>query len=106
MPFDEWVKWALDYPGLSHDGYFVAMCGEDHVGLGEFTRKPDTDILQAGLSGVGRAFRRMGIALAIQVRAIAFARQSGYTCIETSTSITNMPMRNLYARLGFVRQPD
>ena len=106
MPVDEWVRWALDYPGLSHDGYFVAVCGEDYVGLGEFARKPDTDVLQAGLTGVKRAFRSKGIALAIQVRAIAFARQSGCSCIETSTSITNVPMRNLYAQLGFVRQPD
>ena len=29
MPFDEWVKWALDYPGLSHAAYSVAVCGED-----------------------------------------------------------------------------
>ena len=106
IPFEEWVNWSLLYPGASPDNYFVAVCGEDYVGLSEFARKPDTDIVQGGLVGVRREFRGRGIALALQVRAILYAHKIGCASIETSTSITNVPMRSLYERLGFVRQPD
>ena len=104
-PFDEWLDWDIEDPGMSPDGYFIAVCGQDYIALSEFARKPDTGILQAGLAGVRRAFRNKRIALALQVRAIAYARQIGCSCIETSTPITNVPMRALYAQLGFIRQP-
>jgi GNAT superfamily N-acetyltransferase len=64
------------------------------------------DSLRGGLVGVKRAFRRKGVALAMQVRAIAYARENGHPLIKTSTAVINIPMRSVYERLGFVRQPD
>jgi ribosomal protein S18 acetylase RimI-like enzyme len=106
MPFQEWAKWTLRDPSVPHDGYFVALCEGEYVGLAEFGVKPGTDVLQGGLVGVKRAFRRKGVALALHVRAIAYARAHNYARIVTSTAATNVAMRSLYKGLGFVRQPD
>ena len=106
MPFREWAKWTLKDPLVPHDGYLISVCGDEYVGLAEFGTTPGSDVLQGGLVGVKRAFRRKGVALAMHVRAIAYARAHGYARIATSTAAANVGMRALYERLGFVRQPD
>jgi RimJ/RimL family protein N-acetyltransferase len=106
MPFDDWARWTLEDPSVPHEGYTIATCGDAYVGIAEFGAKPGGDVLQGGLVGVRRSFRRKGVGLAMHVRAIAYARARGHTRIVTSTAVVNVGMRALYARLGFVRQPD
>jgi len=106
MPFGEWAKWTLRDPLVPHDGYYIAVCGDEYVGIAEFGTKPGSDVLQGGLVGVKRAFRRRGVALAMHVRALAYARAHGYARIVSSTAAVNVGMRSLYERLCFVRQPD
>lgn len=106
MDFEEWVEWTLKDPLVPHDGYFIAVHKDEYVGLSEFGKYRASDALQAGLVGVKRAYRRRGIALALQIKGIAYARANGHPLIKTSTSVTNRPMLRLYERLGFVPQPD
>jgi ribosomal protein S18 acetylase RimI-like enzyme len=106
MDFEEWVDWTLRDPLVPHDGYFIAVHKEEYVGLSEFGKYRASDALQAGLVGVKRAYRHRGIALALQLRGIAYARANGHPLIKTSTSVSNRPMLHLYERLGFVPQPD
>lgn len=106
MAFDEWAEWTLKDPQVVHEGYFIAVCGESYVGISEFGASGDGDVLWAGLVGVRRRFRGRGIARAMQIRAIDYARTFGHSVIKTSTSVTNRPMLALYGRLGFNAQPD
>jgi mycothiol synthase len=106
MDFEDWVEWTLKDPLVPHGGYFIAVHKEAYVGLSEFGKYRASDALQAGLVGVKRAYRRRGIALALQLKGIAYARANGHPLIKTSTSVTNRPMLRLYERLGFVPQPD
>jgi len=106
MDFEEWVDWTLKDPLVPHDGYFIAVHNDEYVGLSEFGKYRASHALQAGLVGVKRAYRRRGIALALQLKGIAYARANGHPLIKTSTSVTNRPMLRLYERLGFVPQPD
>jgi len=78
----------------------------EYIGISEFGINPADNTLQAGLVGVKKAFRQQGVALAMQIRAISFARSMEYGLIKTSTAIGNAPMRSLYEKLGFIRQPD
>jgi mycothiol synthase len=87
MEFKEWVKWTMNDPLVPHAGYFIATHGTAYV-------------------GVRRPYRGRGIALALQIRGIAYARENGHPLIKTSTSVTNQPMLSLYTRLGFAPQPD
>ena len=106
MDFDEWARWTTREPLVPHEGYFVAVHGDEYVGISEFGRIRGDDSLRGGLVGVKRAFRRKGVALAMQVRAVAYAREQGYALIKTSTAVVNHAMRSLYERLGYLRQPD
>lgn len=106
QPFDEWASWALGDPTLLHDAYCIAEHGDTYVGLSEWGVDPGSDALWGGLLGVRRAFRGQGIALALQLRAIAYAAAHGYLLVKTCTAIQNAPMQALFNKLGFGRDPE
>ena len=106
QPFEEWVKWGLKDPTILHDAYFVALRGDDYIGLRELGKDPDNDILQGGLLGVRRVERKHGIGLAMQLRGIAYAREHGYPVLKTCTAIQNAPMQALFNKLGYARDPE
>ena len=104
--FYEWVKWGLNDPTILHDAYFIAVCGDEYAGLGEWSKDPDNDVLQGGLLGVRRAYRKQGIGLALQLRGIAYGREHGHPVLKTCTAIHNVPMQALFNTLGFARDPE
>jgi len=106
MAFEEWAQWTLEDPLVAPEGYFVAVCGESFVGISEFGASADDDTLLAGLVGVKRGYRNRGIARAMQLRAISYARTQGHPLIKSSTSVTNLPMLAVYRRLGYEPRPD
>jgi mycothiol synthase len=101
--FDEWMSWGLQDPTILHDAYFVAVRGNEYVGLSEWGKDPDNDVLLGGLLGVRRA---CGIALAMTLAAIAYAQEHGYPVIKTCTAIQNLPMQALFNMLDFARDPE
>jgi mycothiol synthase len=104
--FDEWVKWSLHDPFILHDAYFVAVRADEYVGLSEWGKDPDNDVLQGGLLGVRQAYRKLGIGLAMQLHGIAYAREHGYPVLKTCTAVQNVPMQALFDKLGFARAPE
>ncbi len=104
--FAEWVKWGLNDPTILHDAYFIALCGDEYVGLRELGKDPDNNILLGGLLGVRRAYRQQGIGLAMQLRGIAYAREHGYPELKTCTAVHNLPMQALFNKLGYARDPE
>jgi mycothiol synthase len=104
--FDEWVKWGLRDATILHDAYAIALCGDEYVGLQEWARQPDGDAVLGGLLGVRRAYRRQGIALALEVRGILYAQVHGYPVLKTCTAAHNLPMQALFNKLGFARDPE
>jgi RimJ/RimL family protein N-acetyltransferase len=104
--FDEWLQWGLNDPTILHDAYFIALRGDEYVGLRELGKDPDNDVLQGGLLGMRRAYRQQGIGLAMQLRGIAYAREHGYPQLKTCTAIQNYPMQALFNKLGYARDPE
>jgi GNAT superfamily N-acetyltransferase len=104
--FEEWVKWGLNSPDILQDAYFIAVSGDDYVGLRELYKDPDDKILLGSLLGVRRAYRKQGIGLALQLRGIAYAKQHGYLELKTCTAVQNIPMQALFNKLGFARDPE
>ncbi len=92
-------------PWFDANAWALAKDGERWVGLSVLyivSGKPD--MLSSGLTGVIRPYRRQGIATALKLRNIAFARQYGAKTIET-TNEENNPMYLLNRWLGFQPRP-
>jgi mycothiol synthase len=104
--FDEWVKWSLNDPVILHDAYFIAVDGDEYIGLRELGKDSDNNVLLGGLLGVRRNHRKQGIALAMQLRGIAYARNHNFPELKTCTAIHNYPMQALYNKLGYDRGPE
>ena len=104
--FAEWLKWGLNDPTILPEAFFIAVRGEEYVGLRELGKDPDNDVLLGGLLGVRRAYRQQGIGLAMQLRGIAYARAHGYPQLKTCTAIQNYPMQALFNKLGYARDPE
>jgi mycothiol synthase len=61
------------------------------------------DFLSTGLTGVRRAFRRKGIALALKLRTLEYAGKTGAPRIRTDNESGNRAMLSINEMLGFQR---
>lgn len=96
---------TLNNPRLLPDAWFIATDGDHYVGLSVLWRNlVDQRLLNTGLTGVVRSHRRRGIATALKVHAIEFARRAGAEDIDTDNEENN-PMFQLNLQLGFQPQP-
>ncbi len=100
-----WQSALLKNPGLVRDAYLFAVKGGEYVGVTMLRSSQSDGDLTTGLTGVKRAYRRQGIALALKLKTIAWAKQNGYPRIKTWNEANNRGMLGINARLGFVRQP-
>ncbi len=105
VSFEEWVKGNLEGHNLLPDAYFIAMRAGDIVGVSNLWAGAERDVLYTGLTATRRDYRRMGIALALKLRAIEFARQRGMRELRTGNETRNRPMLSINEALGFVKQP-
>jgi RNA polymerase sigma factor (sigma-70 family) len=92
----------LERPYVLPDGYFIAKDGDRYVGL------TDVNLLDAvpggvtqGFTGVLRDYRRQGIATALKLRCIEYAREKGYRLIQALIRPVHAEMLALNEKLGF-----
>jgi GNAT superfamily N-acetyltransferase len=104
MDFETWSRVVLN-DEISLDGYFVAVLGDAYIGLKELGVDRSTHMLWAGLMGVLPEYRRRGIGMAMQARAIAYARAKGFPTLSSSTGAVNQAMQHIFTRLGYLRLP-
>ncbi len=100
QPFERWVTW-LTHPGFIPEAHFIAIVDGRFVGVTSLWRSlAEKDKLHTALTGVVRGLRRKGIATALKVRAVEFARDQEARVIRTENEENN-PMYDLNVRLGF-----
>ncbi len=96
----------MDGPDVLPDGQFYAKAGNRFVGLSTLWRSEGSpDVLYQGLTGVVRAYRGRGLAWALKMRTIAYAREHAFRQIRTWNNTMNRPILNINEALGFVKQP-
>jgi RimJ/RimL family protein N-acetyltransferase len=103
---DEWL--ARDMRGASDDprAVFAALEHGEVVGFAKLSFTDDnSDRAFHDLTGVKRAHRGRGIAGALKRTQIAWARENGYTSLQTSNEVRNEPIRRLNERYGYVLEP-
>ena len=85
-------------------GFFVALDGDRWVGLTEVRRvEGEPGALIQELTGVVSAYRRRGIATALKVVALTWAKEQAYTKVRTFNAQSNTGMLAVNEALGFVR---
>jgi GNAT superfamily N-acetyltransferase len=103
---DKYVEYAITGPSAIPDAFFVAVKGDEYIGLSHILEVEKGVSFYQGLTGVKPEYRRHGIGIAMKVRGIAYAQAHGYTLIMAENDAKNIPMLTMNQRLGFVRQPE
>ncbi len=98
-------RW-FDNPEYLPDGHFLAKDGARYVAESNlFLTEDPPDVLYQGITGTRRDYRSRGLALALKLRTIEYARTHGRREIRTWNDTLNAPMLAINVKLGFVRQP-
>lgn len=105
ISYEYFIKRALNHPGSLPDAYFVAVHKGEYVGTSSLWANQSSNDLNTGQTGVKRAYRRRGIASALKLRTIAYAKAHGHPIIKTWNDSINRPMLSINERLGYVKQP-
>lgn len=104
-PFERFLENNVNGPNALVDGYFIAKIGDEYVGESTL-RKPGTGThLAVNTTGVRRGYRGRGIAMALKLASIEYARAHGCSHVRTWNEINNVGMLAINERLGFVRTP-
>jgi GNAT superfamily N-acetyltransferase len=105
QPFAVWAQ-RFDNPNFLPDGNLIALDGDHYVGISTLWAAGGTADLYTGTTGVLREYRKHGLATALKVRALAWAKESGAPYVRTWNEVNNDGMLNINFRLGFVRLPQ
>lgn len=99
-----YAEFLDDLARRSPRAYFIAHAGETYLGLSYLGQRTPQSPWKIGLTGVVRAHRRRGIALALKVRGMVYAQQQGCGLLGTGVDSTNQGSLAVNEQLGFVRQ--
>ena len=93
-------------PNALPEAQFLALDGDRYVGISALYRPlAQPGVISQGLTGVLREYRGRGIAMALKLQTVRYAREGGYREIRTWNDARNRPMLRINEALGFVKQP-
>lgn len=105
ISLEQFRAWILEDAGFLPDAFFLAQAGGELVGQSDLYSTPASSDLFIGLSGVRRPWRGLGVATALKLRALEYARKRGALRVWTDNESGNAAILSINDRLGFVRQP-
>ncbi|MSQ42952.1 MAG: GNAT family N-acetyltransferase [Chloroflexi bacterium] len=105
-PFERWVSEVVEAPDALPDAFFLAVDDGRYVGLSAMMQRRATPgVLGQGFTAVVKSHRGRGIAIALKVRTVAYARANGYREIVTWNNSRNRPMLRINEAMGFAKKP-
>jgi mycothiol synthase len=102
--FEQWAKTELNNQDVPHDCYFVAINNNNFIGLSYAFVDLASDMLLTGLTAVKSDYRKQGIATAMKLKVIEYAKKNHKPIIRTGNEPDN-PMLNINLQLGFKKIP-
>lgn len=103
IPFESVVHW-FSRKYVLPDACFIAKHGEQYIGFTDLNHiEPIPQGIMHGFTGVAREYRRQGVATALKVRAIAYARERGFQTIRAFNAPKHQAAMALNEKLSFRR---
>jgi len=107
LAFEDWRKEVLESPSSTPDAFYLAVSPEGrYLGVSNLWRSlEDPTFIWQGLTGVRREARGQGIAMALKLKTVEYARAHTIREIKTWNDQRNQPMLRINEAMGFVKQP-
>jgi GNAT superfamily N-acetyltransferase len=105
-PYERFEEEVLRSPYALPEAHFIAVRAGRYVGESSMGREgTDPGVIYQHLTAVLRDERGKGIAMALKLRTIEYARTQGLRELRTWNASINRPMLAINEALGFVKQP-
>jgi mycothiol synthase len=105
-PYERYEEEVLRAPYALPEAHFLAIRGGRYVGESAMGKEgTDPGVIYQHLTAVLRAERGKGIAMALKLKTIEYARAAGLREIRTWNASINRPMLAINEALGFAKQP-
>ena len=88
------------------EGYFIAVKGDEYIGLCPVSVVRADNSLSHGVTGVKHEYRRKGVAMALKLAMVRYAIDNGHTFIRTENEVNNKPIIELNQKLGYKNVPE
>lgn len=106
VPYEEFLKRYITAPYVIPDAFFIAQHGDRHVGLARlFSSEEEPEILNQDLTGVIPGYRGKGVAMALKLATVAYAKSAGKRQIRTWNDTLNRAMLRINEAMGFAKEP-
>jgi mycothiol synthase len=106
MSFHDYEIVILKSPIMIWDGSFIAKEGDNYVGESSLHESGIDGVIDQGFTVVRPSHRGRGVARAIKIRTIEYAKAKGMKHIRTHNDSENHPMLAVNRKLGFVKTAE
>lgn len=110
VEYDDFVKTYITAPYVLPDAFFLAKAQgaprNRYVGVARlWSSDGEPDILNQDLTGVIPDYRGRGVAMALKLKTVEYARAHGTRQIRTWNDTLNRPMLRINEAMGFQKEP-
>jgi RimJ/RimL family protein N-acetyltransferase len=101
MTYEEWAEHVLEHPLFTREGSFVGLVDGRPAAV-SLLIADGAGRVASMMTGTLAAYRGRGLARAVKLASIAWAREHGVRALVTQNDERNAPMLALNRRLGYV----
>ena len=103
--FEAYSREFFEAEWFRPEALFLAVDGDRFAAFTMLRFSPGQESAYTAFTGVDREYRGRGLALAVKLSSIRYARKHGAVQMRTSNDSENQPMLAVNQKLGYVKEP-